>query len=61
MWGGVSRVSDGNFLSHSAENFRKGILLFSRKFLFQKVLWMKKFKGIPPMFQKVWGIEKFYA
>ena len=32
--GGVSRFSVGVFLSHSAENFRKGILLFSRNFLF---------------------------
>ena len=29
-------------MSHSAENFRKGILLFLRKFWFQKVLWMKR-------------------
>ena len=48
-------------MSHSAENFRKGILLFLEKFWFQKVLWMKKFVGIPSMFHKNSGIEKFYA
>ena len=29
-------------MSHSGENFLKGILLFLRKILFQKVLWMKR-------------------
>ena len=65
------------FMSHSGENFRKN-LLFLRKFLVSKVLWMKRgyhvfpskifgltvpknFVGIPSMFQKIWGIEKFYA
>ena len=41
-----------NFMSHTAENFRKGILLFLRKFLFQKVLWMKNFVGILQCFRK---------
>ena len=58
---GISRFSVEIFMSHTAENFRRGILLFLRKFLFQKVLWMKNFVGIPSMFQKIWGIEKFYA
>ena len=63
LWirGGISRFSVEIFMSHTAENFRKGILLFLRKFLLQKVLWMKNFVGIPSMFQKNWGIEKFYA
>ena len=34
--GGVSRFSVEIFMSHSAENFRKGILLFLRKFLVSK-------------------------
>ena len=58
--GGIT-IFRRKFLSHTAENFRKGILLFLRKFLFQKVLWMKNFVGITSMFQKIWGIEKFYA
>ena len=58
--GGISQFSVENFMSHTAGNFRKGIILFLRKFLIQKVLWMKNFVGIPSMFQKVWGIEKFY-
>ena len=104
-------------LSHSAENFRRGILLFLRNFLVsksfmhekggitffrrkffvsqcRKLLWAslqclrklgvsknfmhnrgyhkfpskifcltvpKNFVGIPSIFQKIWGIEKFYA
>ena len=103
-------------MSHSAEKFRKGILVFLRKFLVlkifmdekgsisfsvenfwsqcRKILWAslqcfrkhgvsksfmqnrgyqvfpakifgltvpKNFVGIPSMFQKIWGIEKFYA
>ena len=65
-------------MSHSAENFRKEILLFLRKFLVSKsfmdekggitffrrkflVSMPKNFVGIPSMFQKIWGIEKFYA
>ena len=76
---GVSRFSVKNFLSHSAEKFRKGILLFLRKFLLSKSFMDEKagyhvfpskifgltvpknFVGIPSMFQKIWGIEKFYA
>ena len=58
--GGIT-IFRRKFFSHTAENFRKGILLFLRKFLFQKVLWMKNFVDIPSMFQKIWGIEKFYA
>ena len=34
--GGISRFSVEIFMSHSAENFRKGILLFLRKFLVSK-------------------------
>ena len=34
--GGVSRFPVEIFMSHSAENFREGILLFSRKFLGSK-------------------------
>ena len=69
-------------MSHSAENFRKGILLFLRKFLVSKsfidekgrgggyhvfpskifgLILTKNFVGIPSMFQKIWGTEKFYA
>ena len=66
-------------MSHSAEKFRKGILLFLRKFLVSKgfmdekagyhafpseifgLTVPKNFVGIPSMFQKIWGIEKFYA
>ena len=38
LWirGGISRFSVEFFMSHNAENFRKGILLFLRKFLFSK-------------------------
>ena len=38
LWirGGISRFSVEIFMSHSAENFRKGILLFLRKFLVSK-------------------------
>ena len=38
MWirGGLSRFSVEIFMSHTAENFHKGILLFLRKFLFSK-------------------------
>ena len=45
LWirGGLSRFSVEIFMSHSVENFRKGILLFLRKFLVsKKVLWMKR-------------------
>ena len=66
-------------MSHSAKNFRKGILLFLRKFLVSKSFMDEKggitffrpnifgltvpknFVGIPSMFQKFWGIDKFYA
>ena len=43
LWirGGISRFLVEIFMSHSAENFRKGIL-FLRKFLVSKVLWMKR-------------------
>ena len=81
LWirGGISRLSVKIFMSHSADNFRKGILLFLRKFLVSKSFMdekggitffrpnifgltvPKKFVGIPSMFQKIWGIEKFYA
>ena len=119
LWirGGISRFSLEFCMAHSAEKFRKGILLFLRKFLVsknfmderrdisffhQKVLvsqcrkisWAfphcfrksgvskifmhnkgcnvfpskifgltvpKSFVGILSMFQKIWGIEKFYA
>ena len=37
------------FLSHSAENFCKGILLFLRKFWVQKVLWLKRGYHIFPL------------
>ena len=77
--GGISRFSVEIFMSHSAEKFRKGILLFFRKFVVSKSLMNEKrgyhvfpskifgltvpknSVGIPSMFQKVWGIEKFYA
>ena len=38
LWirGGLSRFAVEIFMSHSAENFRKGILLFLRKFLVSK-------------------------
>ena len=114
---GISRFSVKIFMSHSAENFREGILLFYRKFLVSKRFldemggitffrrkllvsqcrknsWAslqyfrklevsknllhnmeyqvfpsknsgltvpKNFVGIPSMFQKLWGIENFYA
>ena len=66
-------------MSHSAEKFLKGILLFLRKFLVSKSFMDEKrenhvfpskffgltvpknFVGIPSMFQKIWGIENFYA
>ena len=66
-------------MSHSAEKFSKGILLFLRKLLVSKSFMDEKggvsrfpsknfgltvpknFVGIPSMFQKIWGIEKFYA
>ena len=38
--GGLPRFSIEIFMSHSAENFREGILLFFE--WFQKVLWMKR-------------------
>ena len=57
--GRVSRFSVEIFMSHTAKNFRKGILLFLRKFLFQKVLWMKNFVGIPSMFQKIGVMKNF--
>ena len=77
--GGISRFSVEIFMSHSAERFRKGILLFFRKFLVSKSLMDEKggyhvfpskifgltvpksFVGIPSMFQKLRGIENFYA
>ena len=76
---GLSRFLVEFFMSHTAENFRKGILLFLRKFLVSKsfmnekggitffrrkffgLIVPKNFVGMPSMFQKVWGIEKFYA
>ena len=119
LWkrGGLSRFSVEIFMSHSAENIRKRILLFLRKFLVsksfmdekggitffrrkvlvsqcRKISWAslqcfrkfgvsknfmhtrgyhvfpskifcltvpKNFVGIRSMFQKIWGIEKFYA
>ena len=81
LWirGGISRFSVEIFMSHSAEKFRKGILLFLRKFVVSKsfigqkrgyhvfpskILGLtvpKNFVGIPSMFRKIWGIEKFYA
>ena len=119
LWkrGGLSRFSVEIFMSHSAENFRKRILLFLRKFLVsksfmnekggitffrrkvlvsqcRKTSWAsvqcfrklgvsknfmhtrgyhvfpskifgltvpKNFVGIRSMFQKIWGIEQFYA
>ena len=73
----VSRFSVENFWFHSAEKFRGhpfnasenlghrknlcilgGITFFRRKFL---VSVPEKFVGIPSMFQKIWGIENFYA
>ena len=66
-------------MSHSGENFLKGILLFLRKNLVSKSFMdenrgyhvfpskifgltvPKTFVDIPSMFQKIWGIEKFYA
>ena len=38
LWirGGISQFSVEIFMSHSAENFREGILLFLRKFLVSK-------------------------
>ena len=36
--GGVSRLSDENFLSHSAENFRRGILYCCNNFGYRKSL-----------------------
>ena len=40
--GGVSRFSVENFLSHSAQKFRRGTLLISfRKFLVAKILWIR--------------------
>ena len=119
LWirGGILQFSVEIFMSHSAENFRKGIPLFLRKFLVsksflnekggitffrrkflvsqcRKISWTslqcfrkfgvsknfmhtrwyhvfpskifgltvpKNFVDIPSMFQKIWGIEKFYA
>ena len=78
MRGGLSSFLVEIFMSHSAENFRKGILLFEKIFGFKKFYgwtggdhvfpWKifsltmpKTFVGIPSMFQKNWGIEKFYA
>ena len=67
-------------MSHSAENFRRGISLFlylrklsaSESFMDKKRVSRffvenfsshsaEKFVVIPSMFQKNWGIEKFYA
>ena len=76
---GLSRFSAEIFLSHGAENFRKGIPQFFKKhFGFKKfdgwkggyhvfpsnvfgLTWPKNLLGNPSMFQKLWGIEKFYA
>ena len=45
--GGVSRISVEKFLSHNAENFRKGVLLccVSEKFPQRKRLWIRE--GVP--------------
>ena len=49
LWirGGISRFSVEIFMSHSAENFRKGILLFLRKFLVSKSSMDEIFRGHP--------------
>ena len=39
---GVSKLSDGNCLSHSAESFCEGVLHFLRKFWFRKLFTDKK-------------------
>ena len=39
---GLITIFSQNFMSHSAENFRKGILLFLRKFLGSKSLMGEK-------------------
>ena len=78
----VSRFSVEKFSSHSAEKFRRGTLLYFRKILVSKNVRDKRGAGItifcqncfvsqyrnisfvernPSMFQKVSGIEKFYA
>ena len=64
-------------MSHSAEKFRKGILVFLKISGFEKFYgWKggitffrrnflvsvpKNFAGIPSMFRKIWGIKKIYA
>ena len=74
---GVSRFSVENFWSHSAKKFRGHALNVSENLGYRKILCIiggttsfrrnffvsvpKNFVGIPSMFQKIWGIEKFYA
>ena len=44
---GLITIFSRNFLSHSAENFCKRILLFLRKFLVSKSFMDEKFRGHP--------------
>ena len=39
--GGISGFSVENFLSHSADNFRRGIVYFCIDFGYRKSLWMR--------------------
>ena len=54
MRGGLSRFSLEIFMSHSAENFRKGILLFEKIFGFKKVLWLNRGRSR-------FSVEKFWS
>ena len=51
---GISRFSVDIFMSHSAENFRKGILLFLRKILVAKIFMDEK--GYHVLASKVFGL-----
>ena len=53
--GGVSRFSVENFLSHSAENFRRGILYCCNNFGYRKVL-DKRGGGVSRF-----SVEKFFV
>ena len=75
MKSGVSCFSVENFWSHIAEEFREHPFIVSKKLGYRKNLCIKgdhvfpsnsfgvtkqkPFVGIPSMFHKIWGIEKF--